>query len=538
MVSQLIEILVLVLGMATCTASVRAQIYNVSAYGAVCDWNGTTGTDDTTAFAAAAAAASANFTATGRPTEITYSGNCRISGVVTYGSGVHWNGASGIITVPLQVGPTLQAKDADNVSWDKITVTIINSQSGTIDNPLYSPIQWLSTGDNRAHNNVAIRNCTVNNANWGILLDYALGSGSGLAGVTIIGNTVTSPTAYSNFDGIHVAGRIQNVVVSGNKVFNRGDAGIAFTSEKSGSTIYTPSKILIYGNLLIQDRVGIDMAGPTVWKVAGNYVYATVLPSPSQPSNPAFRCIYYNAPCLNGDVNENTLIAPNQGDDNVKVDDTQDTASGGSGTYSGAININFTGNDFGSTLNPSLYVRGSNMSINGNTFPTGGMLAIDYNSGVNIGSTNIAVGQNHWLGSGSVSIGANPSLITNVRMAMQKSLGTITYKNRVNAKTLNSADQTATVVGCNLTSTGNGALCPASSVLPFPQTFTDTRHSISCSRQTILNGSSGAMPVVEIEEIPNAVTNFPYAQAAVGNATGLTISPNYWTYTCRAVHHN
>jgi hypothetical protein len=75
-------------------------------------------------------------------------------------------------------------------------------------------------------------------------------------------------------------------------------------------------------------------------------------------------------------------------------------------------------------------------------------------------------------------------------------------------------------------------------VLPFPQTFTDTRHSISCSRQTILNGSSGAMPVVEIEEIPNAVTNFPYAQAAVGNATGFTISPNYWTYTCRAVHHN
>ena len=88
---------------------------DVRAFGAKCDWNGVTGTDVTAPFQAAARAAAKAYGTTRQAQTVTFSGNCVVSGEVSYGSGVHWLG-HGAIIVPRQTGFTLHAVNADDVA--------------------------------------------------------------------------------------------------------------------------------------------------------------------------------------------------------------------------------------------------------------------------------------------------------------------------------------------------------------------------------------------------------------------------------------
>ena len=88
-------------------------------------------------------------------------------------------------------------------------------------------------------------------------------------------------------DAIHVGGRVHHFSIIDNRVFNRGDAGVAASSEVGD---YVCSEGRIEGNVLIEDQVGLDNSGctNTIWK--GNFVRATI---PPRGSNPAFRSITY-----------------------------------------------------------------------------------------------------------------------------------------------------------------------------------------------------------------------------------------------------
>src|SRR5271170_3430692 len=230
---------------------------SVKTYGAVCDGV----TNDTAKFQAAATAAATSYATTGSPVTVTYTGNCVIAGTVSYGSGVHWRG-NGTITVPVgKANPTFQAVNADDVEWDHVDINFTKSFGSS--NPYAVGIAWVSIpSDSSAHHHVKIVNCRISDSAWGIGIYYVRGKGS-LSDVEIANSTVSSPTAYSNWDGIHVGGAISDVRIHDNTVTNRSDAAIALSSEFKEGVTYTLSGATIQNNTATEDRVGIDISGAT-----------------------------------------------------------------------------------------------------------------------------------------------------------------------------------------------------------------------------------------------------------------------------------
>ena len=397
--------------------------FDVSQFGARCDWNEGRGTDDTAAFQAAADAAAKAYAASGVAQTVTFRGECVVSGEVTISSGVHWMG-HGTIIVPHQKGFTLHAVNADDVAWDHVNIKVLKAgTSGAVD----SAISWFSINDAGSQHRVAIRNCVIENSGWGMFVLYNNGTGS-LDDVEIAGNTVTSDAIYTNGDGIHVAGRVSGIRIHDNRIVNRGDAGIGLTSESSAGSgrVYVLSGAKVWNNVLTNDLVGLDDSGATNVEWTGNIVKATVARKGAQ--NPAFRQIWY------GDTYP------------VGVRTTHNyLASGDNGGVSAAVKIDpkVTGQKSWPRLqsvfedntidgaNAPLYVRGRDVVVSGNTFARGGTVTLDYDGAGGLATEDIVLGTNTWLASGSLAAGAGCALYKNVRVAPQQvKAGKLTYRNR------------------------------------------------------------------------------------------------------------
>jgi Right handed beta helix region len=380
-------------------------------YGARCDWDGRRGTDDTAAFEAAAAAASASYKETGKPVEVRIGPSCEVASTVTFGSGVHWIGP-GTVYVPRQTKEIFRARDADEVSVASITIEVLAQDCGP-NNASCSAIRWESTKDDtQAHRHVSIRNNTIHHANWGILIGYAAGTGS-LSDVEIAGNVISSPPPYMDADAIHVGGRVHHFNIVKNTIFNRGDAGVAASSEVGG---YICSDGSIEDNVLIEDQVGLDNSGctNTIWK--GNFVRATNAP---RGSNPAFRSITYlglkssNVTVLGNYLQNGTGF----GEYAAKVDEF----AGRSPT-----DAFLWGNTIAAAL--SLYLRGAFIEAAGNLFASNNStLTIDYDGKQAIPTDSISIGHNRWLGAGAIRAGGNPGLLTRLSLAPQFTTVPLSY---------------------------------------------------------------------------------------------------------------
>jgi hypothetical protein len=376
-------------------------------YGAKCDWDGRRGTDDTAAFEAAAAAASASYRETGEPVEVRIGPSCEVATTVTFGSGVHWIGP-GTVYVPRQIKEIFRARNADEVSLVGITIEVLAEDCGP-NNASCSAIRWESTKDDtQAHRRVSIRNNTIHHANWGILIGYAAGTGS-LSEVVIEGNVISSPSPYMDADAIHVGGRVHHFNIVNNTVFNRGDAGVAASSEVGG---YICSDGRIEDNVLMEDQVGLDNSGctNTLWK--GNFVRATTAP---RGSNPAFRSITYlglkssNITVLGNYLQNGTGF----GEYAAKVDEAANQSP---------TNAFLWGNTIAAPL--SLYLRGAFIEVAGNLFPSNNStLTIDYDGKQAIPTDSISIGRNRWLGAGAIRAGGNPGLLT--RLSLDPQLTTV-----------------------------------------------------------------------------------------------------------------
>jgi hypothetical protein len=386
-----------------------------SPYGAKCDWDGQRGTDDTAAFTAAAAAASARYRETGSPVDVRVGTSCELASTVTFGSGVHWVGP-GTVYVPNQRKQIFQAQNADEVSVEGITIEVLAESCGT-NNATCSAISWASTGnDAQAHSHVSVRNNIIHRSNWGILVGYAAGRGS-LSEVEIEGNVISSPAPYSDADGIHVGGRVSHFDIRNNRVFNRGDAGVAASSEVPD---YICSGGVMEDNVLIEDQVGLDNSGctNTLWK--GNFVRATLRP---RGSNPAFRSITYL-----GLTSANVTVLGNYFQNGVgfgEYDAKVDEIAGRSHT-----NASFWGNTVASPL--ALYLRGSFIEVAGNSFVSNNAtLTVDYDGPHAIATDSVSIGSNRWAGSGVIRSGDNPELVRNLHLKPQAAIAPLAYQGGV-----------------------------------------------------------------------------------------------------------
>lgn len=398
---------------------------SVLGFGAKCDWNGSTGTDDTAAFQAAADAAANAYKSSRRAQTIALPDGCVVGGEITYGSGVRWHG-HGAIIVPRQIGHTFYAVNANDVAWDNVNITIL--KPGT-SGAAASAISWFSINDPSSQHHVAIRNCQVKNSDWGILVLYNNGTGS-LSDVEIAGNTVSSDEIYANGDGIHVAGRVTGIRIHDNHIFNRGDAGIGLTSEDQGAGVYVLSGARVWNNVLTDDLVGLDDSGATNVEWIRNKVKATAARSGAQ--NPAFRQIYYGSTYPVGvrTIGNYLYSGDNSGSSaTVKIDPKVQ----GQTSWPNVDSV-FEKNIIDGP-NAPLYVRGRGIVVSGNTFMRGGTFMLDYDGGDSQGdpgllTANIVVGPNKWMARGSLVASAGCSLYKNVRVAQQIGAGEVTYKNR------------------------------------------------------------------------------------------------------------
>ena len=299
-----------VLGGLTVSGSLYGQAYlrvtgastvSVTAYGAKCNWNGSTGTDDSAAFQAASNAASASYASNGVPVTITVPNGCTLgtsSGhtTISVGSGVHWQGP-GSIFVPMQsTNELFLTLSTNDVSFEGLTITMVSNTSGcgpSQNNDSCSAIRWngSSSGTGTAYKKFYARNNTIINSGWGITVLAQAGLDT-LSDIHIDGNTIIESgipvTAYQYADAIHVGGGVSAITISHNMATGRGDAGIALSTELSGSTVRQCQFATVTGNTLYEDRVGIDNSGCSNVQVTGNLVMADISTS---TSNPAFRSI-------------------------------------------------------------------------------------------------------------------------------------------------------------------------------------------------------------------------------------------------------
>lgn len=389
--------------------------WDVRDFGACCDWSLGTGqgTDDTVAFQAAAKAATANFRNTGAAIEVRIPNGCEITGSVTYGSGVHWRGPGSIIVLSEHTAPVLVAQNADDVSVEDLTVKILGHDTAcapTVNDARCVALSYETTNAESgvSHRKIRFTGNTVYDANWGILVQNQAGNDT-VSDIHVDRNTVVSSIPYTNHDGIHVGGAVSLFTIANNNVFGRGDAAIAVSSEVNGS--YICSGGTISGNTLLENLVGVDDSGCSDLVVTGNIARAT-LPV-TNTSNPAFRSIFYGG-VVPGDltVSGNTFINyAGLGDDYAAKFDLI-----GSST-------NLSNSTFSNNTISSLYARGSRITVQGNTFLDGARYSCDIDAGNNIASDSIMIGQNTWLGTGTLSCEGNSALITNDYLFKQMSVG-------------------------------------------------------------------------------------------------------------------
>jgi hypothetical protein len=409
---------IVVLAIASQVAS--AQL-SVTRYGAKCNWNGTTGTDDTAAFQSAATAASHLYGVNGSVARVLLpmGQSCVVGGTVTIGSGVLFEGP-GSIVVPAQTGSTLQFQNADKAGVENLLLKIISGPGGN--NAALSVISWSSTsGDGKAHNHFVVRNNTVVDGSWGIVVSYSSGTGS-LSNVDISGNTVLSSNvfAYSNADGIHVAGRVSSITVNGNRVSNRGDAAIALTSEV-GTPAYILSGATVSNNICLNDSVGLDNSGATNTTWSNNKVRATLRVS---GSNPAARSIVYGGVTPVDVKFIGNYLENYQGtgtDKTAKVDDV------GSNT---ATNVDWIGNTVVGAN--AMWLAANTVVVTGNFFSSGATVFVNYDTGTVYPTQNIKIGKNFWLGTGTISANGNPGLYVNNTLAPQQSNSKLTIVGQSN----------------------------------------------------------------------------------------------------------
>jgi hypothetical protein len=437
---------------------------SVSAYGAKCNWNGSTGTDDSVAFQAASNAASASYAGNGIPVTITVPNGCTLgtsSGhtTITVGSGVHWQGP-GSIFVPMQsTNELFLTLSTNDVSFEGLTITMVSNTSGcgpSQNNDLCSAIRWngSSSGTGTAYKKFYARNNTIINSGWGITVLAQAGLDT-LSDIHIDGNTIIESalpvTAYQYADAIHVGGGVSAITISHNMATGRGDAGIALSTEISGSTVRQCQFATVTGNTLYEDRVGIDNSGCSNVQVTGNLVMADISTS---TSNPAFRSIYYNATPVNVNVTGNTFR-------NYQGTGTDVTAKfdceGGCGTN---LNSKFTGNKFFTT-----YFRGSMIDVSDNTVEAGGAMTFDWDTVNSIGSYYITVGSNGWQNGGTVNFsGTNAGVYFDDFLAPQVGAGISytnpTYFNAISANFASLTVPTATA-GTNTTQAASTAFVAA-----------------------------------------------------------------------------
>jgi hypothetical protein len=399
----------------------RAGSSSVSSFGARCD--GTS--DDTSAFQAAANAAHNLYVSTGKPQPLSYSGICVIKGTVNVSSGVHLNGG-GQILVPKQIGTTFYVTDADDVAFILNRFTVIDSGP---DSPYNAVIGWFSTNaDASTHRNLDLENNEILGSAWAISVVYIAGSGS-LSHVQIHGNTIRSQKTYTNWDGIHVGGRVSDIVIDRNHVSGRGDAAIALTSEMDGAVLKTPTMATVAHNVLYNNIVNLDDSGAHDTKWLYNRVTSDT-PCPGAQST-AFRQIFYNDYPVGAQVHGNYFFpCDNKGTSPAAKIDPKVT-----GQYSWPdLRSTFTQNTIDGA-NAPLYIRGIGINIEGNTFNTAGVVTLDYDGGDDKGDTglstrNIHIGNNKWMGSGSsLHLGAGCALYNNITIEPQSSKSRISFVN-------------------------------------------------------------------------------------------------------------
>jgi hypothetical protein len=469
-------------------------------YGAKCDGS----TDDTAAFIAAATAANALYVAHGAPIAVTAAGNCVIGGSVTYGNGVQFKGPF-TVTIPVQTGYTFVAQNADNVAWDGITFNVVSSPGGDFAGE--NAIQWIDTNaDSLAHAHVAVRNCTFINSVWGIYIQYAHGTGS-LTDVNISGNTILSPSVYTNGDGIHVDGRVSSVTIQNNRITNRNDAGIGLTTNGS----YILSGFKVDGNILLDDRVGLDDSGAINGEWSHNYVSSTTACSGCQ--NPAFRQIYFTGYPTGVHTHDNYFQSGANGGSSatVKIDPAQTTEGSWPNLASTFENNQIDG------PNAPLYVRGNGISVSGNSFLTGGAFTLDYDGTNNVATDNITIGTNKWMASGSLVAGAGCALYGSINVMPQQVLGTLTLTNFSCLGT-----QTFNVLG-NVTMTGTVNFTGSS----FFQVFPGPSAAFSMNIRNILGANAFILDSTGNANFPNGtVTASSYVQGAGFNTPNGQVIPS------------
>jgi len=394
------------------------SVWNVLSFGAACNWNGSSGTDDTVAFEAAATAAANAYAKIGAAQTVIFPNGCVVGGTVRYGSGVHWVG-NGMIYVPKQTGPTLNAVSADDVAWDNVNITVLSSGA---DSPYNAAILWSSSSaDFSAHTRVTIRNCRITGSAWGITILYLSGKGS-LSNVEISGNTVKSLAVYTNWDGIHVAGAVGEISIHDNYVLNRGDAGIALTSEFQEGKHYVLAGAKVFNNILLEDQVGLDDSGATNAEWSGNYVKATTSKPGAQ--NPAFRQIYYGSTYPVGvRVFNNYFYSGNNSGVSaaVKIDPIVD----GQKSWP-LLNSMFKANTIDGP-NAPLYVRGSGLTVSNNTFLSGGQFTVDYDGKDNVPTSDLVIGTNSWMREGRIVGGLGCALYRNIEFSPREVRGPVTF---------------------------------------------------------------------------------------------------------------
>jgi hypothetical protein len=392
-----------------------ATNFPVSGYGAACNSNATTGegTDDTNGFIAAAMAAHSAYLANGVPQTVALPAgkSCRIDGTVTIGSGVIFEGP-GTIVVPVQKVTTLLFQNADNSGVEKLMIKVLSGPGGN--NAFLSSISWAPTSTDAAqHSHFFARGNTLIDGSWGIFVRYNTGTGS-LTSVDISNNSVTSSSAsaYTNADGIHVAGRVSGITIGGNHVSNRGDAAIALTSEPGP---YVLSGAVVSDNVCLNDSVGLDNSGATnaVW--SNNTVRATI--SLSKGSNPAARSITYL-----GATPVNVKFIGNEFE-NFQGPGTEPTVKVDNHGSNLVTNVEWTGNTIAGTS--AMWLAGNTITVNRNTFSPDATIWIEYDADHLYPGENIHIGLNYWKGSGTISAPGNPSLYKNLHLARQQAAGTI-----------------------------------------------------------------------------------------------------------------
>jgi hypothetical protein len=505
---------------------------NVAAYGAACNWSGTSGTDDTAAFQAAAAAANKTYAATGQPVKIYFSGNCLVNGLVSYGSGVWWEGLGGTITVSSQTGYTFQAVNADDVGWDNMVINVLLPSSST--KTIFSVINWMENAqDSIVHHGVFIRNNVIRNSTYGILVIYAVSppAAGSLTDVNISGNTVDSPTPFSNADGIHIDGNVNTITIANNRVSNRGDGAISLTAEAASvNPLDVPRSFTIVGNTLTQDRVGIDISGAQYGTVTGNTVAATGYQQ--IVGGPALRIIYYYGASSNITVTGNYFQVGSLTQNGEAFVDINDSYV--SGQTPPDCNCVIAGNTFAAST-PSFSIKANRVSFIGNTILPGGHVLVDYNAGANMPTQNVMIGTNNWLGDGTLTVGRNGSLSVNIQVAPQNVAGNL-IKNDLSSSILpNGYSQTMTVPGCSFRAQANGNVCHQT--VTMPQMHTSTAYSVNCSVSTNLTGTGGAAPTLSWTANIDSASQFDLYEQSVTATSAWTTYPNYQVEaTCTTVH--